>query len=108
MKTSTPKAKPAKSATKLPPDVLYLNLHREFFAAIAAGTKKTEYREATDFWAKRLEGRHYTQILFRNGYATDAPEMRVEFKGVTRQNRDGDEIFAIRLGRVLEIKRWRA
>ena len=26
------------------PSILHLNLHREFFAAIAAGTKKTEYR----------------------------------------------------------------
>jgi hypothetical protein len=26
------------------PLVLHLNLHREFFAGIAAGTKKTDYR----------------------------------------------------------------
>jgi hypothetical protein len=106
MKTSTPKTKPAKAATKLPPNVLYLNLHREFFAAIAAGTKKTEYRRATEFWARKLEGRRYDQILFRNGYAPDAPQMHVEFKGVSREARHGATVFAIRLGRVLEIERW--
>lgn len=64
--------------------ILHLNLHREFFAAIAARTKRIEYRAQTPFWRKRLEGRHYDVIQFRNGYATNAPEMRVEFRGLRR------------------------
>jgi hypothetical protein len=40
--------------------------------------------------------------MFRNGYARDAPEMLVEFRGVRRDGTD----YAIRLGRILKIKRW--
>ena len=35
--------------------VLHLNLHREWFAAIAAKTKRTEYRRRTPYWKTRLE-----------------------------------------------------
>jgi hypothetical protein len=35
--------------------VLYLTLHRELFEAIAAGTKKTEYREDKPYWRSRLD-----------------------------------------------------
>jgi hypothetical protein len=35
---------------------LHLNLHREFFAQIAAGTKRTEFRSRTRYWRRRLEG----------------------------------------------------
>ena len=31
------------------PVILHLNLHREFFAAIAAKTKRVEYRERTAY-----------------------------------------------------------
>jgi len=34
-----------------------LNLERKYFAAIAAGTKRIEYRERKPYWRKRLEGR---------------------------------------------------
>jgi hypothetical protein len=57
------------------PTTLHLNLHREYFAQIAAGTKRTEHRSRTHYWRRRLEGRHYDVIQFRNGYATKAPEI---------------------------------
>lgn len=107
MNTAKPNRKSAKSGKKLPPDVLYLNLQREFFAAIAAGTKKTEYRDVTPFWDRKLAGRRYTRIYFRNGYKTDAPEMWVEFKGLRIIDWNGTPQYAIALGRVIEIKRWR-
>ena len=59
----------------------------KFFAAIAAGTKKTEFRARTPYWQRRLEGRYYDVIQFRNGYATRAPVMLVEFRGLRRQGR---------------------
>ena len=62
--------------------ILHLNLHRGFFAAIAAGTKRTEYRRRTPYWQRRLEGRKYDVKHFRNGYATKAPEMNVQFLGL--------------------------
>jgi hypothetical protein len=88
--------------------MLHLNLRREFFAAIAAGTKLTEYREAKPYWRTRLEGREYDRILFRNGYAKDAPEMLVEFRGIRKEGSGRGAQYAIRLGKVLNIKRWRA
>jgi hypothetical protein len=47
--------------------ILHINLHREHFAEIAAGTKRTDYRDRTDYWARRLEGRRYDVVQFRNG-----------------------------------------
>jgi hypothetical protein len=86
--------------------ILHLNLHREFFSQIAAGTKRTEYRDQTPYWRGRLEGRHYDVIQFRNGYATKAPEMLVEFWGVRKDGKGRNGYYAIRLGRILKIKRW--
>ncbi len=34
--------------------VLHLDLHRKFFAQIAAGTKRTEYRSRTPYWRSGL------------------------------------------------------
>lgn len=87
--------------------VLHLNLHREFFAQIAAGTKRVEYRRRTPYWRSRLEGRHYDAVQFRNGYATKAPEMQVEFRRVRKVKKWGRSFYAICLGRILKIKRWR-
>jgi hypothetical protein len=67
------------------PEILHLNLHREFFAKIAAGKKRIEYRDQTTYWRRRLEGRSYDVIRSRNGYAANAPEMLVEFRGVRRR-----------------------
>ena len=88
-------------------NILHLNLHREFFAQIAARTKRIEYRDQTPYWRRRLEGRHFDMIRFRNGYATKAPEMLVEFRGLRRYGKDRNAYYAIRLGRILEIVRWK-
>lgn len=87
---------------------LSLTLHREFFDAIVAGTKKTEYRENKDYWQRRLVGRTYAEVHFRNGYASKAPFMRVQCKGVGKVSRNGKTIFAIRLGKILELKYYRS
>jgi ASC-1-like (ASCH) protein len=89
------------------PAVLHLNLHREPFSKIAAGIKRVEYRQQTPYWRVRLENRQYDFIQFRNGYATAAPEMLVEFVGLRRYGRGKSAYFAIRLGKVFKIKRWR-
>jgi hypothetical protein len=87
--------------------VLHLNLHRQWFAAIAAKTKRIEFRAQTAYWKKRLEGRRYDVIRFRNGYATKAPEMLVEFRGLRRYGQGRKAYYAIRLGRILEIRMWK-
>ncbi len=87
--------------------ILHLNLRRKWFAAVAKKSKRVEYRSRTPYWRKRLEGRHYDAIQFRNGYATKAPEMLVEFRGVRRYGRGRKAYYAISLGRILRIKRWK-
>src|SRR5712671_3567672 len=88
------------------PDILHLNLHREFFDAIARKRKRIEYRKQSPYWRKRLDDRKYDAILFRNGYAKDAPEMLVEFRGLRRYGIGRDAYYAIRLGQILRIKSW--
>jgi ASC-1-like (ASCH) protein len=88
------------------PEILHLNLHREFFAAIADGRKRIEYRKQTPYWRKRLEGRKYDVILFRNGYAKNAPEMLVEFRSLRRYGDGRNAYYAIRLGKILRIRHW--
>lgn len=92
--------------------ILHLTLHRKWFDAIATGAKKEEYRSTSKYWQARLlneEGpviREFDEIHFRNGYAKNAPWMRVEWKGM----KDGvfldQDVFAIQLGAILEIKNW--
>jgi hypothetical protein len=47
---------------------LTLNLKGLYFDQIKAGTKTEEYRICKPFWAKRLEGRHYDQVVILRGY----------------------------------------
>ena len=78
--------------------ILHLNLYRKYFDAIVNGTKTIEYRAKTDYWKKRIEGREYDIIKFRNGYAKDAPTMLVEYKGYNI----GKE-YELKLGKVTEV-----
>ena len=80
--------------------VLHLNLYRKYFDQILKKEKIIEYRDITPYWSKRLEGRHYDVIKFRNGYRKDAPEMVVEYKGMYVS----DSEYAIVLGNILETK----
>lgn len=47
---------------------LTLSLKREYFEAIRGGTKIEEYRLASPYWFKRLDGRTYDQIVLTLGY----------------------------------------
>ena len=76
------------------------NVENVYFDAILKGEKTIEYRDITPYWSKRLEGRHYDVIQFRNGYAKIAPVMIVEFKGMDID----DGRYAIQLGKILESK----
>lgn len=82
--------------------VLQLNLVRKYFDEIARGEKPEEYRDRTEYWKTRLEGREYDIIRFRNGYGPDVPEMDVEWKGVEKRR----DCYAIRLGKIVGVKRW--
>jgi hypothetical protein len=88
-------------------EILHLTLKRKYFAEIASKVKRTEFRQRKPYWRKRLEGRKYDQIRFRNGYGKHVPEMLVEFLGLRSVGRGRGARYAIRLGRILKIKRWR-
>ncbi len=89
------------------PAILHLNLRRKWFAKIVKKTKRVEYRKYTPYWRRRIENRDYDVIHFRNGYATKAPEMLVEYRGYRVQGKGSNKEFAIRLGSILKIKRWK-
>ena len=77
---------------------LHLTLKRQYFEAILAGTKREEYREIKPYWRKRLEGKTFDEILFRNGYSKNARCMRVKWLGMTKR----ENHYVIKLGSVLE------
>ena len=86
--------------------ILHLNLYRKYFDAIVDGTKTIEYRDKTDYWKKRIEGREYDIIKFRNGYAKDAPTMLAEYKGykeVIRTGHGNGVEYELKLGKIIEV-----
>jgi hypothetical protein len=87
-------------------EVLHLTLEREWFDQIARGKKNKEYRKYKPYWKTRLEGREFDKVKIRNGYSRNAPEMVVEFRGLTRDGKSRNADYVIKLGRILELKRW--
>lgn len=97
---------------------LHLTLKKKLFDMILSGEKLEEYREIKHYWKKRLledfEWSHYKEfdtITFKNGYASDAPEMIVELKGIqigmglkSWGAELGTEYFVLSLGKILSTK----
>ena len=97
--------------------ILHLTLKRQWFNMISEGVKKEEYREIKDYWIKRLRDISskepfydfipYDKIIFKNGYAKNAPTMVVEFDGIrigkgnTDWGADDEVYFCIKLGNIL-------
>ena len=82
------------------PTSLQLTLHRQWFNDILSGQKTIEYREIKPHWTKRIAGRQYDEIHFRNGYQPQSPWMRVQYRGYFMCN----NLFCLRLGKILETK----
>lgn len=92
--------------------VLRMTLIRKWFNQIATGDKTEEYREFKEYWFNRIVGRDYDVIQFRNGYSKNAPELTIEYKGIylktiTWDSGVTEEVLAIKLGRILEIKNYK-
>ena len=90
--------------------ILHLTLKRKWFDMIASGEKREEYREIKPYWIKRLSGKRYDAIRFRNGYSPDSPTMLVELKGVYRSlgivewgAPEGEPVYMLSLGEILEV-----
>ena len=57
--------------------VLVLNVKREYFEAIQAGTKDYEYRLRTAYWDRRISGRVFDWIEIRLGYPRSTDKARI-------------------------------
>ena len=85
---------------------LHLTLKREWFNLIASGEKKEEYREIKGYWDTRLEGRQYSQVIFRNGYSKGSRRVIVECLGITKGigrpewGAPAEEVYIIKLGKI--------
>ena len=91
---------------------LHLTLHCQWFEAIARGDKREEYRAQSPHW-RRMFGSllpglplPWSEIHFRNGYGQNRPWMRVELLGITTGTWEGAPCYVLKLGRILEVKRW--
>lgn len=109
--------------------VLHLTLKKKWFDMIASGEKKEEYREIKEYWVNRLchefKGaiggdlmskhavisftiKQFDAITFKNGYAKDAPTIKIECKDIVIETgkekwgaEPGKEYFVIKLGNIL-------
>jgi hypothetical protein len=87
---------------------LVLPLKREYFDAIKSGQKVEEFRLATPYWRKRLEGRSYDRIVLTMGYPSrndTARRIEKPWKGFTLKTithphfgAQPVEVFAINVG----------
>lgn len=80
------------------PKVLHLTIKRRWFDEILSGRKNLEYRANKPYWNRRLDGKHFDEVHFRNGYRDDSPMMRVKILSITK----GDNWYIIQLGNILE------
>lgn len=86
-------------------DTLTMNIKREFFAAIVAGTKTTEYRRLSGLWQRRIDPLKVPfKLRLLNGMTRPIPEAVVVVTRVTRYPRAHE--YQLHLGRVLSVRRW--
>jgi hypothetical protein len=78
--------------------ILNLTLYKKWFYLICSGHKKIEYREIKPYWIKRLIGRKYDFVLFRNGYARNSPKVLVKYIGLIYTQFEGKKVFGLILG----------
>jgi len=88
------------------PGNMTMNIHREFFANIVAGRKKVEYRDATEYWERRIEraGEPPFHLRVIDGMTKEAPEVTVVVEKVLLNIWAG--VYEFHLGKVIDVKNW--
>lgn len=76
--------------------ILYLTLYKKWFDQIKSGFKTEEYRGKTPYWIKRLRGKTFDEVHFRNGYGRNAPLLKVKCLDIEEDT----EVFIIKLGEI--------
>lgn len=61
---------------------LHLVLKTKWYRMIESGEKLEEYRELTDYWAKRIEGKDFDCVVFYLGYQKDRESMAFLPRGI--------------------------
>lgn len=86
-------------------DKLTTTIKRQWLREIVAGRKKTEYREIKPYWTRRLQKLRAPFVLrLINGMSATAPEVSVIVTRVQKRTGAGD--YALRLGKVVQVKNW--
>jgi len=86
-------------------DTLYLIVIKEVWDRIVSGDKRIEYRERTDYWDKRINGREYQYMRITNGYGNlTRPYRLYQYTGATRVMKDGVQCFAINISEDLVVE----
>lgn len=86
-----------------PMDTLTMNIKREWFAAIVAGSKPVEYRRMSAFWKRHIEPLTPPfKLRLLNGMLPPVPEATVVVTKVGRVNGE----YHLHLGKVLAVKHW--
>ena len=89
-------------------DTLTLRVKGEYFDAIKSGEKTFEYRLVTGYWARRIIGRDYKNVIVTKGYPKRDDTSRImkfPWRGYTNETithpHFGDKpvkVFSIRVG----------
>ena len=90
---------------------LHLTLKKKWFDMILSGKKTEEYREIKPYYNLRLIGKEYDTVVFRNGYASNAPQFTIELKSITQSTgkpewgaEPNKKYFVLYLGKIINIK----
>ena len=98
--------------------ILKLTLKRKWFAMVANGDKRDEYRKEKAWIMSRLldrDGREapYDLVEFRNGYGENVPMIRLKYRGFSRGTGrkawgaiPGEQYIRIHLGELVAMANW--
>lgn len=90
-----------------PERILHLTLKKVWFELIRDGIKIEEYREIKPYWTRRLDGKEFDFVVFRNGYGRDVPTIKVELKAISigrpfpPWTESPDQCYILKLGKVV-------
>ena len=86
-------------------DTLYLIVVKQVWDRIVKGEKTIEYRERTDYWDKRINGREYQYMRITNGYGNlTRPYRLYRYTGATRVMKDNIQCYAIDISEDLVVE----
>ena len=92
-------------------NTLHLTIKKKWFDMILSGEKIEEYRDIKPYYNIRLIGREYDSVVFRNGYARDAPSLTIELKTIRFGTgkpewgaEEGKTYFVLSLGKIIDTK----